>query len=127
MNRYLLRHGDRLAEGIAEVRDLKINVLPYLKAFDPHCLRMAVEAKNMLLSAECFLKASLAREESRGSHLREDFPFSENQQWLKWIILQKGDEDLRLRTEPIPIHRYPLRPEEDRVKHPIIVANERYH
>ena len=77
--RYLLRHGDRLRKGIEEVADLKANLLPCLKAYDPHYLRMAVEAKNMLLCAECFLKAALAREESRGSHLREDFPFSENQ------------------------------------------------
>jgi succinate dehydrogenase / fumarate reductase, flavoprotein subunit len=127
MGTYLLRHGDRLRKGIEEVADLKSNLLPCLKAYDPHYLRMAVEAKNMLLCAECFLKAALAREESRGSHLREDFPFSENQRWLKWIILQQVDENLRLRKEPIPIHRFPLRPPVDRVKHPIIEANERYH
>jgi len=88
---------------------------------------MAIEAKNMLLCGECFLKAALAREESRGSHLREDFPFSENKHWLKWIILQQEEGKLKLREEPIPIHRFPLRPSLDRVKHPIVEANERHH
>jgi succinate dehydrogenase/fumarate reductase flavoprotein subunit len=127
MEMYLLRHGDRLLRGIREVEDLKRNLLPYVKAHDSHYLRMAVEAKNILLSAECFLKAALMREESRGSHLREDFPFTDNQQWLKWIILQQVDGQLKLRTEPIPIDRFPMRPSVDRIKHPIIEANERYH
>jgi succinate dehydrogenase / fumarate reductase flavoprotein subunit len=127
MGTYLLRHGDRLRKGIEEVADLKADLLPVLKAYDPHYLRMALEAKNMLLCAECFLKAALAREESRGSHLREDFPFSENGHWLKWIILRQADEKLKLREEPIPLHRFPLKPSVDRVKHPIIEANERYH
>jgi len=127
MERYLLRHGDRLSGGIREVENLKRNLLPYVKAHDPHYLRMAVEAKNMLLSAECFLKAALMREESRGSHLREDFPFVDNKSWLKWIILQQVDGKFKFRKEPVPISRYPLQPSADRVKHPIIEANERYH
>jgi len=127
MGTYLLRHRDRLLKGIEEVADLKTNLLPDLKAYDPHYLRMAIEAKNMLLCGECFLKAALAREESRGSHLREDFPFSENKHWLKWIILQQEEGKLKLREEPIPIHRFPLRPSLDRVKHPIVEANERHH
>jgi succinate dehydrogenase/fumarate reductase flavoprotein subunit len=127
MERYLLRHGDRLLRGIKEVEDLKKNLLPYVKVQDPHYLRMAVEAKNMLLSAECFLKAALMREESRGSHLREDFPFVDNKNWLKWIILKQVDGRLTFRKEPVPIDRYPMQPSADRIKHPIIEANERYH
>jgi succinate dehydrogenase/fumarate reductase flavoprotein subunit len=127
MERYLLRHGDRLLRGIREIEDLKKNLLPYVKAHDPHYLRMAVEAKNMLLSAECFLRAALMREESRGSHLREDFPFVDNKNWLKWIILQQVDGKLKFRKEPVPIDRYPMQPSADRIKHPIIEANERYH
>jgi succinate dehydrogenase/fumarate reductase flavoprotein subunit len=127
MKVYLLRHGDRLQRGIQEMEDLKTNVLPFLKAYDPHYLRMAVEARNMLLCGECFLKAALMREESRGSHLREDFPFTDNQHWLKWIILKQVDDKLRLYSEPIPVSRYPLRPSADRMKHPVIEANERNH
>lgn len=127
MDMYILRHGDRLSKGIEEVEDLKANLLPALTAYDPHYLRMSIEARNMLLSAECFLKAAMMREESRGAHLREDFPFADNRQWLRWIIIRQVDGKLQFRTEPIPIDRYPLKPEADRVKHPIIEANERYH
>jgi len=127
METYILRHGDRLAKGIEKIEDLKANLLPSLKAYDPHYLRMAIEARNMLFCAECFLKSALLRKESRGSHLRLDFPFTDNDNWLKWIISRQVDGKLRLRTEKIPIHRYPLKPSVDRVKHPIIEANERYH
>jgi len=127
MERYLLRHGDRLLRGIREIEDLKRNLLPCVKAVDPHYLRMAVEAKNMLLSAECFLKAALMREESRGSHLREDFPFVDNEKWLKWIMLKQVDSKLKFWEEPVPINRYPLQPSAKRTKHPILEANERHH
>lgn len=127
MERYLLRRGDRLSKGVEEVEDLKRNLLPYVKAHDPHGLRMTVEAKNMLLSSECFLRAALMREESRGSHLREDFPFVDNEKWLKWIILQLVDGRLKFQKEPVPIKRYALQPSVDRIKHPVIEANERLH
>ncbi len=127
MEAYLLRHGDRLARGVEQVEDLKANLLPTLKAYDPHYLRMAIEARNMLFCAECFLKSALLRKESRGSHLRLDYPFTDNDHWLKWIISRQVDGKVRLRTETIPIQRYPLKPSVGLVKHPIIEANERYH
>ena len=36
-------------------------------------------------------RSALVREESRGVHIREDFP-DENEKWENHIILRKGEE-----------------------------------
>jgi len=52
--------------------DIRDHVVPHLKVYDPHYLRLVIEASNMVTCGELFLRAAPARMESRGSHLRED-------------------------------------------------------
>ena len=44
-----------------------------MSAQDPHYLLKMTEAKGMIIMTECFLKASLARTESRCGHFRADY------------------------------------------------------
>jgi succinate dehydrogenase/fumarate reductase flavoprotein subunit len=48
----------------------------------------ALDVENMLLASELIVRASLMREESRGSFQREDFPYTDNQNWLKNIKIK---------------------------------------
>ncbi len=116
---YLLRHGGRLEQALHQIRQLRDNIVPSLKAYDPHYLRMALEASHMVTCAEMFLLAALTRTESRGSHLREDFPEIDNADWLKWIIIGQKEGRLTVRTEDIPIQSYPLKPERKKSLHPV--------
>ncbi|MCL4371255.1 MAG: FAD-dependent oxidoreductase [Chloroflexi bacterium] len=84
--------------------------IPELSADDPHHLAAANEARAMILCAEMFYRASLAREESRGWHLREDFPERNDAMWLKWILLQDQDGEMHVSTEEVPVHHYPFQP-----------------
>lgn len=99
----------RMKEALGMVLEVK-DKLPELKATDPHDLARCNEAKSMALSAEMFYRASLERKESRGWFVREDYPETDNVNWLKWIIPQDKDGEMILSTEDIPIERYPYKP-----------------
>ena len=120
---YILRTEEKMQRALCRIQEIKEDDVPRLKAEDPHGLRFALEARNMVLCAEAMLTAALFRKESRGSHLRLDYPEIDNENWLKWIMIEKGSDDgLALSTKDIPIDRYPLRPERKRELHASIAA-----
>ncbi|MGI9860135.1 FAD-dependent oxidoreductase [Moorella naiadis] len=124
MEVYILRHESTLQKALNAILWLRENELPDVKAYDYHYLRMALEARNMVLCAEMFLRAALLRTESRGSHLRLDYPEMNNIDWLKWIVIQERNGELTFRTEDIPVERYRLKAPPTLVKHPVIAAIE---
>ena len=52
----------------------------------------AIELGYMLDNAECTCVAALERKESRGAQYRTDFPERNDEEWLKHIDLQPGDD-----------------------------------
>ncbi|MGZ4856968.1 MAG: fumarate reductase (CoM/CoB) subunit TfrA [Methanobacteriaceae archaeon] len=58
------------------------------KGFNQH-LQDALELENMILVAKLVARAALIREESRGSHYREDYPET-RAEWKKSIVLNKN-------------------------------------
>ena len=97
---------ERLEEALGLVLQARDH-LSELAAPDPHHLAAANEAQAMALCAEMFYRASLAREESRGWHLREDFPKRDDDRWLKRMVLQDKDGNMDVSTEDVPIANYP--------------------
>ena len=49
------------------------------------------ELQNMLTVARLMVAAALSREESRGVHFRTDFPFTDNEHWLRHSSTQFTD------------------------------------
>ncbi|WP_282037828.1 FAD-binding protein [Saccharicrinis aurantiacus] len=76
---------------LAYVVELRESHLPYLRAKDLHELRLVHETRNMIITAEMKLKASLMRKESRCSHYRMDYPEIDHENWDAWINIFKGD------------------------------------
>ncbi len=99
----------RMKEALDMVLAVK-HKLPALKAEDPHELARCNEAESMALCAEMFYRASLTRKESRGWFFREDYPETDDTNWLKWIILEEQEGEMVISTEDIPIERYPIKP-----------------
>lgn len=64
---------------------------PWVEALDVH---------NLLAVAELAIRSSLLRTESRGPFYREDYPFTDNVNWLKKNIIWLGDGGVQHRTEP---------------------------
>ena len=100
---------DRMEEALGKVLDIKAKMLE-LRAKDWHYLCACNEVKSMVTSAEMFYRAAMERKESRGWHLREDYPEMDNENWLKWIIVQDKKGEMVISTEDIPIERYPIKP-----------------
>jgi len=115
----------RLRKALEQIEDIASTQLPFVIAYDPHYLRMAHEAQNMVLCAQMWLKSILQRKESRGALLREDYPETDNVNWLKWVTIQKGKEGMETATENVPIEQYPLKPKREKFLHPMWQVAER--
>lgn len=81
-----------------------------MKADDFHYLLSCHEAEAMVLSAEMQFKGASMRKESRGWFLREDYPQMDNENWLKWIVVENVDGEMTFSTEDVPIDDYPVKP-----------------
>ena len=68
----------------------------------------ALQVRSLIMSAEMLTRAALFREESRGTHFREDFPQQDDANWLVHTMIRKEGETMKVGTRPIVLHR--LRP-----------------
>ena len=100
---------DRILEAMKLVEKAE-ELSKQLCAKDLHYLLSCREAEAMVLCAKMHFKASLMRKESRGWFLREDYPEMDNENWLKWIIVQNQNGEMTFTTEDVPIERYPIQP-----------------
>ncbi|RIK05433.1 MAG: hypothetical protein DCC49_12435 [Acidobacteria bacterium] len=99
----ILKSEKSLGDALSSVESIRDEALCEIAAADPHELAKAHETANMISAAEMFLRSSLARTESRTDHFREDFPETDNVNWLKWINLRRGEKGaMELDTETVP-------------------------
>jgi succinate dehydrogenase/fumarate reductase flavoprotein subunit len=61
----------------------------------------ALDIQDMLEVCEMVAHAALARKESRGPHFREDFPFTDNNNWLKQVVVSREGGQVRTSLEPV--------------------------
>ncbi|MGI5936577.1 MAG: FAD-dependent oxidoreductase [Oscillospiraceae bacterium] len=111
-----IKRGDRLSAALVTVEFLRDHMVPRLMARDAHELRLCHEVRNMVLNAEMILRASLARQESRGWHYREDFPAQDDANWLAWVRMRRGEKGMEVVREPVPEKWRPKGPVEYRKK-----------
>ena len=114
----------RMELALEQLAYLQERFAPQLKAADPHALRLAHETRNMLLNAEMKLRAGLAREESRGTHYREDFPRRDDERFLCWIKLAQRDGAMAAVRHPVPEGRRPDLRLTYREKYPVAFPGE---
>lgn len=108
-NTLVIRHETRMKKALATVEELKNNYARFMGAYDPHYLRTVHEVNNMLFTAEVQLKSAIFRQESRMA-AREDFPFMDNDNWLRWINIYNDGGSIGIDTEEVPVKKYKLKP-----------------
>jgi hypothetical protein len=52
----------------------------------------------------------LERKESRCGQYREDYPYRDDIDWLKWIVVKREGKGMALNFEPVPLEDYPIKP-----------------
>ena len=92
-----------LQAALTQVLYMKNHVIPKLSACSSHDLRLCIEMKHKVLSAEMKLRASLARQESRGNHYRSDIPYRDDENFLCYITVRKDAQgDMAVEKIPLP-------------------------
>ena len=81
----ILRNGKDLAAAIEQLKALE---LPQTEKAG----RAEHELRNMHALALLIARSALAREESRGSHYRSDFPYRNDEDFAKHSVVQKGKD-----------------------------------
>ncbi len=99
---FMVKEENRLQGALDHVRYLKSAIVPKLRAADPHELRLAIETENMIINCEFKLMAALARKESRGSHIREDYPAQNEDEFGGWIAVKEGADGMETFFTPMP-------------------------
>jgi succinate dehydrogenase/fumarate reductase flavoprotein subunit len=102
-----------LKKSLEKILHLKKEKTTRLRAEDTRTLIKAKETQTMICSAEMTLRASLLRRETRESiYCRQDCTGPDNQNWLKWILVNKGfDGEMIFATEDIPFESYKFKPD----------------
>jgi fumarate reductase flavoprotein subunit len=87
-------------------RFLQVGLMDKSLSFNTE-LTSALELGYLLDSAEAVAFSALARQESRGSHQRTDFPNRDDQRYLKHSLAYRTDGDPRIDYKDVVITRWP--------------------
>ena len=92
----------KLREGLRRLGSLRRVFLPKLMAKNPHYLMRCLEARNIMDLAELHIKACLERKETRGNHIRLDYPEKDpsRDNMLTYQRLEDGKPVLEIRKVP---------------------------
>ncbi len=84
---------------------------PGFKRFNLQWARV-IEFSLMVDVAEVITESALAREESRGFHYRRDFPYQDNDKWLKHTVAKQQDNKIIMASSPVDCSR--MKPEAEK-------------
>ena len=114
-NAWVIKDGTGLNEGLETVQRIKSS-FSTLKATDGFEWEGALELPNMLLSAEVMLKCSLERKESRGAFFRADYPNTDDDNWLRNIMVRQVDGETVIDTVHVDLKYFGPDPALPRVR-----------
>ena len=92
----------KLREGLRRLGSLRRVFLPKLMAKNPHYLMRCLEVRNIMDLTELHIQACLERKESRGNHMRLDYPKKDpsRDSMLTYQRVEDGKAVLEIRKVP---------------------------
>lgn len=101
------RTGESLKRALNDLEELKSDL-------EHQCLTLnsrhynqelvqSLENHFLVTTARCVIEAALNRTESRGAHVREDHPETDNDNWLKHIVIHQTNGKLNMEDAPIDL------------------------
>ena len=116
----LVRNGDKLREAAGRLDEL-LEKIDSTNVADRYVARYNMEwnniidVTNLITVCRMVVNSAQCRKESRGAHYREDFPETDNEDWLKNIYQRKGEGfQLELTQKPVVLNRFKREEIEDR-------------
>lgn len=102
----IVRDGIRLQSAIERVGELKEEAksmrMADIEQYNVEWI-WAIELDGMLQLAELFAKGALMRTESRGAHYRSDYPDTDDEHWLRNILVKLENGRDTFWTEPVEL------------------------
>jgi succinate dehydrogenase/fumarate reductase flavoprotein subunit len=111
----MVQNAERIENCRARTAQLRAD-LTELGAADLHELVKFHEAKNLADSFELMYACMADRTESRESFYREDYPYTDDREWLSWHMATGTPDGIVFEKVPIPFDRYRYKPAELTVK-----------
>jgi succinate dehydrogenase / fumarate reductase flavoprotein subunit len=110
---YYLRNDGTLRTTLAEIERIRDEELPRVRVVDTSPAYNyewveALQVENLLTCTEAGVRAALMRTESRGFHIREDYPEVDNDKWLVKIIAADRADRMSMTTRSPTVTRMPL-------------------
>ena len=108
----IFREASKIQKGISDIRELKerfkhVRVFDTSDVFNTNLMQV-LELRNMLDLAETVAVGAYAREESRGSHTRTDFPKRDDEKWHKHAIYTWVNGKPEIGEKPVTMGKYEL-------------------
>jgi succinate dehydrogenase/fumarate reductase flavoprotein subunit len=97
----------RFIEAVKEKELPKLYVSSKSRKYNKEWIE-ALELESIIQILELSAKSALMRTESRGVHYRLDHPYTDNNNWLKEIIVKKVNDKIDVATRPVTVTKLPL-------------------
>ena len=103
----IFRDSETMQEGLLEIKKMQrqisqVSINNKERAVNQTLIRF-FELEGMLQLAEVVATGALAREESRGSHTRTDYPIRDDTNFLKHTIISLQDKEMEITYKPVTL------------------------
>jgi succinate dehydrogenase / fumarate reductase flavoprotein subunit len=103
-----IRNGEELESLIDSLEIAKANDLPRLSTSSKSRIYNkewidALECKSIVHLLEAGARSALARTESRGVHYREDYPETDNDNWLTESVVTLSGDGMKIAKRPVTV------------------------